>query len=104
MKIVIDIPDKYYAFIKDLKSLIIGGRGGCRNIQYNVVNAIKNGTPLPTGEWIDTGRTWEETVDGFIHHGNVYKCSVCKAEVKGLTECTSFCKYCGANMKGGEEE
>ena len=47
MKLVIDIPDKDYEFIKDLQSLIIGSRGNCRNIQYNVINAIKNGTPLP---------------------------------------------------------
>lgn len=45
MKLIIDIPDEDYKFIKDLQSLIIGGRGNCKTIQYNVINAIKNGTP-----------------------------------------------------------
>ena len=45
MRLVIDIPDDNYKFIKDLQSLIIGGRGNCKTIQYNVINAIKNGTP-----------------------------------------------------------
>ena len=45
MKLVIDIPDDEYKFIKDLQSLIIGGRGNCKTLQYNVINAIKNGTP-----------------------------------------------------------
>lgn len=45
MKLVIDIPEEDYKFIKDLRSLIIGGRGNCRTIQRAVINAIKNGTP-----------------------------------------------------------
>lgn len=45
MKLVIDIPDDEYKFIKDLQSLVIGGRGNCRTIQRDVINAIKNGTP-----------------------------------------------------------
>ena len=49
MKLVIDIPDEDYEFIKDMRSVVIGGRGGCRTIQYNVINAIMNGTPVPKG-------------------------------------------------------
>lgn len=56
-----------------------------------------------TGKWINTGKTWEETVDGFIHSGNIYECSVCKAEIKGHIECKPFCEYCGAYMRGKEE-
>ena len=47
MKLIIDIDDKEYEFIKDLRSLMIG-RGTCKTIQYNVINAIKNGTPVST--------------------------------------------------------
>ena len=55
MKLIIDIPDKDYEFIKDLKSVVIGGRGTTKTIQYNVINAIKNGIPYkerPQGDWI----------------------------------------------------
>ena len=53
MKLIIDIPDEDYKFIKDLQSLIIGGRGNCKTIQKNVINAIRNGTPYnPSGESI----------------------------------------------------
>lgn len=45
MKLIIDIPDEDYKFIKDLQSLIIGSRGNCKTIQKNVINAIKNGIP-----------------------------------------------------------
>lgn len=54
MKIVIDIPDDEYNFIKDLQSLVIGGRGNCKTIQRDVINAIKNDTPYedrPKGKW-----------------------------------------------------
>lgn len=50
MKIVIDIPEDDYEFIKDLNA-VMGGRVSCKTIQYNVINAIKNGTPVKTGEW-----------------------------------------------------
>lgn len=46
MKIVIDIPEEEYKFIKDLRSLTFG-RGGCKTIQYHIINAIKFGTILP---------------------------------------------------------
>ena len=45
MKLIIDISDEDYKFIKDLQSLIIGGRGNCKTIQKNVINALYNGTP-----------------------------------------------------------
>lgn len=45
MKLLIDIPDKDYEFIKNLQFLIIGCRGNTKTIQYNVINAIKNGIP-----------------------------------------------------------
>lgn len=49
MKIVIDVSNDDYKFIKDLQSLIIGGRGNCKTIQKNVINAIRNGTPIEDG-------------------------------------------------------
>lgn len=47
MKLVIDISKKDYEFIKDLQYCSSGRRSGKR-IEYNIVNAIKNGVPLPT--------------------------------------------------------
>jgi len=45
MKLLIDIPDKDYEFIKNAQVLISGRRSG-KQIEYNMINAIKNGTPL----------------------------------------------------------
>lgn len=58
MRLMIDIPDKDYKFIKDLQSPIIGSRGTCKTIQQNVINAIRNGTPLPKrhGRLIDADK------------------------------------------------
>ena len=44
MKLVIDIPDKDYEFIKDVY-VICGGRMSYKGVQANVINAIKQGTP-----------------------------------------------------------
>lgn len=48
MKVVIDIPDGDYKFIKDLQFYNSGRRSG-KTIERNVINAIRNGTPLPKG-------------------------------------------------------
>jgi hypothetical protein len=47
MKIVIDIPEEDYKFIKDLQFYNSGRRSG-KTIERNVINAIKNGTPIKT--------------------------------------------------------
>lgn len=48
MKLIIDIPDEDYKFIKDLQFYHSGRRSG-KTIERNVINGIKNGTPLPKG-------------------------------------------------------
>ena len=78
MKIVIDIPDADYKFIKDLQTLVIGGRGNCKTIQYNVIDAIKNGTPI--GNLI-----------------TMYECPNC-GEIRSVPFRT--CSMCGADMRG----
>ena len=45
MKLLIDIPDKDYEFIKEAH-ILISGRRNCKQIEYNIINAIKNGTPI----------------------------------------------------------
>ncbi len=72
---MIDIPDEDYKFIKDLQSLIIGGRGNYKSIQFRVINAIRHGTPFPKrhGRLIDADEalnamdTWDKF--GFDHTG-----------------------------------
>lgn len=92
MKIVIDIPDDEYKFIKDLQSLVIGGRGNCRTIQRDVINAIKKGTPYeerPKGKWIE-----HSTYKG------VLICSHCNHGETQAYDTFKFCPYCGADMRG----
>lgn len=45
MKLIIDISNEDYEFVKNLQSLVISSRGNTKTIQYNVINAIKNGIP-----------------------------------------------------------
>lgn len=77
MKLIIEIPDEDYRFIQDLQSLIIGGRGNCKTIQHNVINAIKNGISYnPTGDLISREalkeaikNVYNETRDGIVKFG-----------------------------------
>ena len=48
MKLIIDITEDCYRYIKELQSIIVA-RGTCKTIQMDVINAIKNGIPLPKG-------------------------------------------------------
>ena len=48
MKLVIDISEEDFKFIKGLR-LALGGRGYAKELQRDVINAIKNGTPLSEG-------------------------------------------------------
>ena len=47
MKLVIDISEEDFKFIKGLR-LALCGRGYAQELQRDVINAIRNGTPLPT--------------------------------------------------------
>lgn len=49
MKLIIDIPDEDYKFIKDLQFYHSGRRSG-KTIERNVINGIKNGTPYEEKE------------------------------------------------------
>ena len=42
---MIELSQEEYEFLKDLK-WVNGGRGNCKTIQQNVINAIKHGTPI----------------------------------------------------------
>lgn len=87
MKLIIDIPENLYKWIKDEYD------NPNEEVAYS---AIENGTPYeerPQGEWI-FGST--------LGHGWM-KCSNCCVSQSGQTLCWSFCPNCGADMrKGGE--
>lgn len=69
MKLIIDISEGDYKFIKNLQSLIIGGRGSCKTIQMNVINAIRNGTPYePMCNAKDEAICEEMTTDGHCNY------------------------------------
>lgn len=96
MKIVIDIPDDDYKFIKDLYFYNSGRRSG-KTIERNVINAIKNGTPYeerPKGEWI-VG----EYMDCHSDILPEYTCPFCGEVAYRKYD---FC-HCGADMRGGRK-
>lgn len=95
MKLIIDIPDKDYEFIKDIQTLVIGSRGNCKTLQYNVITAIKNGVPYeerPKGEWI---------MNKTSKRGRNYTCTNCEKISRNKF---SFCPNCGAEMEEAEND
>ena len=48
MKIVIDIPKRYFNMVKDFETVNLS-RCNYKTVQFQIINAIKNGTPLPKG-------------------------------------------------------
>ena len=88
MKLVIDIPDGDYRYIKELQSLIIA-RGTCKTIQRDVINAIKNGTPYeerPIGEWIPV-KYRPLTVDECIAFADHYGIEYCDTVDEKAFDC-----------------
>lgn len=72
MRLVIDIPDKDYEFIRDAH-ILISGRN-CKTIQYNVINAIKNGTPYeerPKGKWIPVSERLPDEEGDYLLFGKI---------------------------------
>lgn len=84
MKLVIEIPDNEYHQICELR---------LHNRTF-YDDAIRNGTPLPKGHWVDTDE-WRETVDGFEQWGYFRKCSKCGYVFKFL-EIDNYCPSCGS--------
>lgn len=71
MQIVIDIDEEYIKQIDRIRFLI-GGKED-RSLQINVINAIKNGTPLPKGhgrlidaDKLELDADWNDYYDGYI--------------------------------------
>lgn len=62
-------------------------------------------TDRPQGEWI-RNRYWSRGVGMGEEYGFFYKCSMCEYEVEsGYTRCGfNYCPYCGARMKGAEDD
>lgn len=85
MKLIIDIPDEDYKFIKDLQFYNSGRRSG-KTIEQNVINGIKNGKPYeerPTGHWVKRG---------FYEY-----CPFCNCMKWNYS--MDFCGSCGADMQ-----
>lgn len=61
MQLVIDLQNRYYEMVKDFDTVNIG-RCQYKGVQYQVINAIKNGTPLPKVH----GRLIEQPTDAAI--------------------------------------
>ena len=110
MKIVIDIPDEDYKFIKDLHFYNSGRRNG-NTIERNVINGIKNGTPYeerPTGHWeslgfVDMKYAWcrcsncHKTTKIYKDSSNDFCC------IADIRKKAVACLFCGADMRGDKE-
>lgn len=94
MRLIIDIPEDDYKFIKDLQFYNSGRRSG-RTIERNVINGIKNGKSYeekPHGEWIKTPELFRDRI-----------CSHCGKQIS-YEQIGKFCIECGADMRGKENE
>lgn len=98
MKIVIDIPERYYEMVKDFETVNLS-RCNYKTVQFQIINAIKNGTLLQTGEWLEKEVYSEKVIDEW----QSAKCSKCERYhttpyMYSFKE-YEFCPHCGARMK-----
>ena len=61
MKLMIELSQEEYEFLKDLEFLNVG-RCGYKTIQQNVINAIKFGTPITEGDMISRSALKEKYI------------------------------------------
>ena len=59
VKLMIELSQEEYEFLKDLEMVSVG-RGGYKTIQQNVINAIKFGTPITEGNAISRSALKED--------------------------------------------
>ena len=90
MKLIIDIPDEDYKFIKEVQLYLSVRRSG-KTIERNVINAIKNGKPYeerPTGYWIE-------------EPSKLPHCSECGtySDDADREDGGFYCTHCGAKME-----
>lgn len=84
MKLIIDIPEEKYEWVK---------KNNPNADPNSIVGVIKNGIPYeerPQGEWI---------IDG--HHIRCNRCNeyICNTDREGNKIPDNFCSNCGADMK-----
>ena len=75
-------------YIIDIKGEIEG--------DYEIIGKYEE---RPMGEWIDDGwhGDWAWETDGRGNCWHSYRCSLCNAEVRVMS---NFCPNCGADMRG----
>ena len=78
--------------------------GFCTSVNEPICEALHKASS-PQGEWI-RDRYWSRGIGMGEEYGFFYKCSLCEYEVEnGYTRCGfNFCPYCGARMKGADNE
>lgn len=89
----------YLISIQDAIDAVSGGM--CSGWDCDVIDKLKAVPPADTdrnkGHWINEGRFAN------YHGGNVYRCSRCGNRIIEK-EPDDFCKHCGSNNRGGENE
>ena len=67
--VLIEIDEEEYGFLKDLEMVNVG-RGGCKTIQQNVINAIKHGKVI-TDDTISR-EEMKKMVEGWLNMDKYY--------------------------------
>lgn len=106
MRLVIDIPDKDYEFVRDI-FVISGGRMSYKGVQANVINAIKQGTPYnPTGDLISREALIQAVEQGegisWKNHGKDDLCVRKKYIDNAPTVCGNNPKWCESCVSKGK--
>ena len=121
VKLMIELSQEEYEFLKDLKWVNIG-RGSCKTIQKNVINAIKFGTPIPEGdaisrselqkrreadkpcEWVEKQFEYEDETSEETRTDTILVCPKCGKQKQPFGR-VNFCYWCGARfVKESERE
>ena len=94
MQIIITLKDTTHKAITTLNTI-------SEHLQAEVVRAIKNGTELPKGHWMDDD-TLDSACSGYMSTG--VKCSNCGATFCGYMKDCDYCPICGAEIGEVDKE
>ena len=91
MKLIVDVPHSLYANLSTIKNESVAGK--------RILECVKNGTPLKTGQWIKTDKRIKDNL-------YVWKVTCCGREFiadADLKSRDNYCLNCGAKIKSEDK-